>query len=64
MNSKLPQNMDEIITAFNEWYENDSHSKNEDLYQDKITEENLSNLKDDEFITFFEGFLKEGGSII
>ena len=64
MNSKLPQNMKEIITAFNEWYKNDDHSESENRFKDEITTESLSQLSDDAFITFFEGFLRNGGFIM
>ena len=56
--------MDEIITAFNEWYENDDHSENENRFKDEITTESLSQLSDDAFIAFFEGFLRNGGFIM
>ena len=64
MNTKLPQNIKEIITAFNEWYENDEHSENEDRFKDEITTEPLSQVSDDAFIAFFEGFLRNGGFIM
>ena len=63
MNSKLPQNMKEIITAFNEWYKNDHHSKKEDSYKYEINYEYLNGLKKDEFISFFEKFIRDGGGI-
>ena len=56
--------MDEIITAFNEWYKNDDHSENENRFKDEITTESLSQLSDDAFIAFFEGFLRNGGFIM
>ena len=63
MNSKLPQNMKEIITAFNDWYKNDDHSKKEDSYKSEINYEYLNGLKKDEFISFFEKFIRDGGGI-
>ena len=54
MNSKLPQNMKEIITAFNDWYKNDDHSKKEDSYKSEINYEYLNGLKKDEFISFLK----------
>ena len=63
MNNDLPHNMKEIITAFNEWYAKDDHSKNEDLYKEEINYAFLNGLDKDSFISFFEKFIRDGGGV-
>jgi hypothetical protein len=53
----------EIIEAFEEWFINDVHSKVEDFYLKTITEQNISNLSQEEFEDFFLEFARDGGKI-
>lgn len=55
--------MKEIITAFNEWYAKDDHSKKEDLYKGRINDEHLDGLDEDDFIEFFANFIRDGGGV-
>ena len=52
-----------IIEEFDEWYQNDIHSKNIDDYQHTITKENLNTLTDSEFLNFFFEFVCDGGKV-
>lgn len=56
-------NFDIFIKEFLEWYQKDEHSKNEDYYKDIINLPYLSQLSDNELISFFTKFGKEGGMI-
>jgi hypothetical protein len=57
---KPPQ---ELVAAFQKWYETNPHSKNEDFYADTIKESYLSGLSKKAFIDFFYGFANEGGHV-
>jgi len=57
---KPPQ---ELIDAFFKWYESDPHSKNEDYYNQTITQSYLSSLSKSDFIDFFFRFAHEGGRV-
>lgn len=52
-----------LIDEFLKWYKNDEHSKNEDYYNETLTFENLSQINDNDLISFFEQFAKDGGKI-
>lgn len=52
-----------IVTAFNQWYQNDKHSAQEDYYKETFTYEYLQQLSKDDFIEYFYKFADEGGRI-
>ncbi len=52
-----------LIDEFLKWYESDSHSENEDFYKSALTFENLSQMKDNELVSFFYQFAIDGGKI-
>ena len=52
-----------LVEEFLKWYQNDEHSKIEDYYKGILTFENLSQMNDNDLISFFEQFAKEGGKI-
>ena len=59
--------MDDIIVAFKEWYNNDAkgidHKYREEQYKTKIAQVTSNETLDDEFKSFFEEFVKNGGGI-
>ena len=52
-----------LIDEFLKWYKTNEHSKNEDYYNETLTFENLSQMNDNDLISFFEQFAKDGGKI-
>jgi len=56
-------NLNEIIKAFQKWYLNDQHAKNEDAYPELRQAEYLENLSREEFTTFFFNFVHDGGKV-
>ena len=61
--SNLPANIEQIIDSFESWFSSDPHSQNEDAYASEITRDTLENLSQDEFISFFDKFAREGGQL-
>lgn len=55
------QELKPLVDAFEEWYQIDTHSKNEDYYKDIITKVNLERMTKEEFIEFFFQFTSSGG---
>jgi 5-methylcytosine-specific restriction protein B len=53
----------ELVSDFNEWFEDDLHKEREFYYQDKITDSHLRSLSDEEFKDFFYNFVAEGGKV-
>ena len=63
MNQTDIQNLKPLIDAFEEWYQSDHHSENEDIYKREIRLDYLRALKPKEFIDFFFQFAHNGGYI-
>ena len=55
--------LDKIISEFEKWWINDSHSSKMDFYKDLITHPHLTSLTEKEFIDFFYGFVSDGGLV-
>jgi len=52
-----------LLKKFEEWYNIDTHSTNEDYYSETLTKENLISMSKDNFIDFFYNFYENGGKI-
>ena len=50
--------LETIIDAFCDWYENDEHSSNRNYYKSTISEKALSNLTKERFKEFFINFVR------
>jgi 5-methylcytosine-specific restriction protein B len=53
----------ELVDAFMRWYENDTHSSNENYYQADLTCDKLSELAKEDFVEFFFQFARDGGKV-
>jgi AAA domain (dynein-related subfamily)/EVE domain len=61
--SSQSTDLNQLIEAFQAWYNKDSHSDREDLYLDTVNEQYLSKLNKEEFIEFFFQFARGGGGV-
>ena len=57
------KDISELIQSFLKWYQNDTHSDEEDAYKDSITLECIEKLSKEAFIEFFYQFAYDGGKV-